>query len=199
MNALRADRPAAGMTQARDTTRPERGGPGAAANRGRPMKPFRPAARRTLLWTLAVPAALAGLATPGRADPTFDTLLGSWGGSGTYKLQDGTTEKLKCDAYYTGGGSQLGIAVRCTGQTNKIEMRSKLSANGGALSGSWEERTFNASGDVTGKLTDRSIKLAISGAVGGSMTITYDKSKQNVAIATEGTPLKSVTVSLSRK
>ncbi len=163
------------------------------------MKPVRPAHRRQTLCALAVPFALAALATPSAADPSFDTLLGSWGGSGTYRLQDGTSERLKCDAYYTGGGSQLGIAVRCSGQTNKIEMRSKLSSNGGALSGSWEERTYNASGDVTGKLTAQNIKLAITGGVGGSMTITYDKSKQNVAIATQGIPLKSVTVSLSRK
>jgi hypothetical protein len=138
-------------------------------------------------------------ATPSAADPTFTPLLGSWGGSGTYKLQDGTSEKLKCDAYYTGSGSQLGIAVRCAGANNKIEMRSKLSANGTALSGNWEERTFNAEGAVTGKLTDSKLALAITGVVAGSMTITYDQSKQNVAIATEGSPLKSVTVSLSRK
>lgn len=163
------------------------------------MTPARPALRRHLLCALAAPLVLSSLTTPSVADPTFEPLLGSWGGSGTYKLQDGTSEKLKCDAYYTGGGSQLGIAVRCTGQTNKIEMRSKLTSNGGALSGSWEERTYNANGNVTGKLTDESLKLQIVGGVAGSMTVTYDKTKQNVAIATEGIPLKSVSVSLSRK
>jgi hypothetical protein len=133
------------------------------------------------------------------ADPTFQPLLGSWGGSGTYKLQDGTSEKLKCDAYYTGSGSQLGIAVRCSGQNNKIEMRSKLTSSGGALSGSWEERTYNAAGNVTGKLTDQHLKLQIVGGVAGTMTVNYDQTKQSVAITTEGIPLKSVTVSLSRK
>lgn len=163
------------------------------------MKPVRPALRRHALCALAAPVMLMNLATPSAADPTFEPLLGSWGGSGSYKLKDGTSEKLKCDAYYTGSGSQLGIAVRCAGQKNKIEMRSKLTSNGGALSGSWEERTYNANGDVTGKLTDQSLKLQIVGGVAGSMTVTYDKTKQSVAIATEGIPLKSVTVSLSRK
>jgi hypothetical protein len=163
------------------------------------MKPPRPAHRRRIICALAASGALVGLATPALADPTFTPLLGSWGGSGTYKLQDGTSERLKCDAYYTGTGAQLGIAVRCAGQKNKIEMRSKLSSNAGALSGSWEERTYNANGDVTGKLTDQQLKLQIAGAVSGSMTVTYDGSKQSVAIATEGIPLKSVTVSLSRK
>lgn len=164
------------------------------------MMSARPGLLRRLLLALAAPAFfVSATATPSAADPTFAPLLGSWGGSGTYKLQDGTSEKLKCDAYYTGSGSQLGIAVRCAGANNKIEMRSKLSANGTALSGNWEERTFNAEGAVTGKLTDSKLALAITGVVAGSMTITYDQSKQNVAIATEGSPLKSVTVSLSRK
>jgi hypothetical protein len=156
--------------------------------------------QRGMLVAFVVPAIALGLtATPSAADPTFTPLLGAWGGSGTYKLQDGTSEKLKCDAYYTGSGSQLGIAVRCAGATNKIEMRSKLSANGTALSGNWEERTYNAGGTVTGKLSESKLALAITGGVAGSMTITYDQSKQNVAIATEGIPLKNVTVSLSRK
>jgi hypothetical protein len=155
---------------------------------------------RRLPLALAAPAVMAlATATPSAADPSFTPLLGAWGGSGTYRLQDGTSERLKCDAYYTGGGSQLGIAVRCSGASNKIEMRSKLSANGTSLSGNWEERTYNAEGTVTGKISETKVALSITGGVAGSMTITYDQSKQNVAIATEGIPLKSVTVSLSRK
>lgn len=163
------------------------------------MKPVRSARRRHVLCALATSLVVATAATPSMADPTFQPLLGSWGGSGTYKLQDGTSEKLKCDAYYTGSGSQLGIAVRCSGQNNKIEMRSKLTSSGGALSGSWEERTYNAAGNVTGKLTDQHLKLQIVGGVAGTMTVNYDQTKQSVAITTEGIPLKSVTVSLSRK
>lgn len=165
------------------------------------MEPSRPGlapSRVARLHVVASAIVLAG-SGPAAANPTFSPLLGSWGGSGTYKLQDGTSEKLKCDAYYTGTGSQLGIAVRCSGATNKIEMRCKLSANGTALSGNWEERTYNAEGAVTGTLSESKLGLSITGVVTGTMTITYDQSKQNVAIATEGTPLKAVTVSLSRK
>ncbi len=163
------------------------------------MNSVRGALLSWVLCALAAPVILTALATPSAAEPTFEPLLGSWGGSGTYKLVDGTSEKLKCDAYYTGSGSQLGIAVRCQGQTNKIEMRSKLSANGSSLSGNWEERTYNAGGNVTGKLTDTKLTLSFTGGVAGSISIAYDRTKQNVAIATEGTNLKSVTVSLSRK
>jgi len=164
------------------------------------MMPARPGHLRLSLRALAASAVLACMgATPGFAEPTFAPLLGSWGGSGTYRLQDGASERIKCDAYYTGSGSQLGIAVRCSGANNKIEMRSKLSASGTSLSGNWEERTYNAEGSVTGKLTDTKITLGIQGVVSGSMIITYDKTKQSIAIATQGSPLKSVTVDLSRK
>jgi len=163
------------------------------------MTSARPLIRRRGLAALAAPIMTIGLVSPSAAEPTFTPLLGSWAGGGTYKLQDGTTERLKCDAYYTGSGSQLGIAVRCSSPNNKIEMRSKLSASGTSLSGSWEERTYNAGGDAKGTLSDTKLALAIAGGVTGSMTITYDQTKQNVAIATEGTALKSVTISLSRK
>src|SRR5690606_32463093 len=132
------------------------------------MKPSRPALLRFLGLAPAL-VVLAAASTPGFANPSFEPLLGSWGGSGTYRLQDGTSERLKCDAYYTGSGTQLGIAVRCSGKSNKIEMRSKVSSNSGALSGSWEERTYNASGNVTGKLTEQNLTLTITGGVAGSM------------------------------
>jgi hypothetical protein len=86
-------------------------------------------------------------AEPSGADPSpFDTLLGSWGGSGQIRLDKGRMERIKCNAYYTGGGAELGLAIRCQSDNYKIEIRSKLSYSGGRLSGNWEERTFNAQG-----------------------------------------------------
>src|SRR5690606_20748429 len=112
-----------------DTRHPRQGRiPAASDNRGIHMKPARSGLRRRLPCALAAPLAVVSLAVPAAAEPSCAPPLGSWGGSGTYRLQDGTSERLKCDAYYTGSGSQLGIAVRCSGQNNKIEMRSKLSA-----------------------------------------------------------------------
>src|SRR5262245_66347434 len=81
--------------------------------------------------------------SPSYADPSpFDTLLGSWGGTGEIRLDKGRKERLKCSAYYTGGGSDLGLAIRCQSDNYKIEIRSKLSYSGGRLSGNWGEGTF---------------------------------------------------------
>ncbi len=133
-----------------------------------------------------------------RADPgPFDTLLGSWRGSGQIQLDSGS-ERLQCNAYYTGGGSQLGMAIRCQSESSNVEIRSKLSLSGNRISGSWEERTFNASGSASGTASNGRISLRVSGGVTGSMTVNYSKSRQSVAISTQGIALKSVSISLTR-
>jgi hypothetical protein len=89
--------------------------------------------------------------------------------------------------------------VLCSGGKNKIEVRSKLTANGTALSGNWEERTYNAEGTVCGRHDGNRITLNVSGSITGTMNIAYDGGHQTVSIALKGSPLKSVSVSLSRK
>jgi hypothetical protein len=128
----------------------------------------------------------------------FDTLLGSWRGNGQIRLTDGKTERLKCNAYYTGGGSQLGMAIRCQSENSNVEIRSKLSQSGSRISGTWEERTFNASGTASGQASSSRITLRISGGVTGTMNVSYSGSRQSVAISTQGIALKSVTIDLTR-
>jgi len=138
--------------------------------------------------------------SPSYADPSpFDTLLGSWGGSGEIRLDKGRKERLKCNAYYTGGGSDLGLAIRCQSDNYKIEIRSKLSYSGGRLSGNWEERTFNASGTATGTATPSKLSLAIKGGgITASMLVNYTKASQNVNISVQGVALQGVRIALGR-
>ena len=150
-----------------------------------------------LLAAIALGVLIA--AVPGRAEASpFDTLLGSWGGTGEIRLDQGRKERIKCNAYYTGGGSQLGLAIRCQSESYKIEIRSKLSYSGGRLSGNWEERTFNASGTASGSATDSTIRLSITGPVTGSMNVNFSKSRQSVSISTRGTALQGVNITLGR-
>ena len=89
-------------------------------------------ARKQLL-AVAMTAALMFVSTDGTKADTgnpFDELLGSWRGSGQMELSEGKTERLKCNAYYTGGGSRLGVAIRCQSEISNIEFRSKLSQSG---------------------------------------------------------------------
>ena len=154
-----------------------------------------------LLAALALTASFTLAPCPGTQAAVgnpFDTLLGSWRGSGQIQLSDGRTERLKCNAYYTGGGSQLGMAIRCQSESSNVEIRSKLSQSGGRITGTWEERTFNATGTAAGQATSDQISLQISGGVTGTMSVSYSGSRQSVAISTQGIALKSVTIDLSR-
>ena len=161
------------------------------------MKPLK---RKSVPIALAT-AVLTGLfmTTPSpvaHATP-FDTLLGTWRGSGTVRLNTGT-ERLTCNAYYTGGGSQLGMAIRCKSPTSKVEIRSKLSLSGNRLTGNWEERTYNASGSASGTASPSRLSIRVSGTINGSMSVSFSKSRQSVSISVSGSPLQAVKVNLSR-
>ncbi len=165
----------------------------------RPMRfSIRHAPRLRLVPALAAALMLAP-AVPSKADPgPFDTLLGSWRGSGQIVLDQGRRERLKCNAYYTGGGAQLRMAILCQSESSNVQIRSALSDSGGRLSGTWEERTYNASGNASGQITNGRISLSISGGVSGTMLVSYTSSRQSVSITTQGVALKSVTIELSR-
>ena len=134
-----------------------------------------------------------------RAKNPFDSLLGTWTGSGKLVLQGGQWENIKCNAYYTGGGSELRLAVRCASASYKVEIRSKLTRAGDKISGTWEERTYNAAGSVSGRTLGNRLRFSISnGGFSGSMSVSYGSPEQSVSISTAGINLKSVNMTLSR-
>jgi len=151
---------------------------------------------------IVVAAAAFALATAaGAGDNPFQTLAGTWSGSGTVRLEGGKTERMSCKGYYTnpGGGSGLGLSIRCANASSRIELRANLSYANGAVSGSWEERNYNASGDVTGKASSNRLNLAIAGGVTGSMSVSVGGGGHSVSIATEGaSAFKGVSISFSR-
>jgi hypothetical protein len=140
-------------------------------------------------------------AVPADAASPLAQLNGSWSGSGRINLTDGKSEALKCTAYYTqkDGGAEVGVALRCASASNKVELRANLVSNGSRLSGDWEERTFNASGTVTGQASPTQIKLAISGGgFSGSMAVTTTGTSQVVSVSTQGLALKGANIRLHR-
>lgn len=138
------------------------------------------------------------MSAPADAAQLFDKLRGTWSGTGTARFEGGKTESLKCSAYYTGSGDVLKLALRCATPGNKIEMRGQLKASGSSVSGSWEERTFNAEGAAAGSLSDGGVNLRISGAVSGSLSFQVSGSRQTVNLSTSGTALRGLSIGLGR-
>ena len=66
------------------------------------------------------------------------------------------------------------------------------------MSGSWEERTYGLSGQVSGSASGSSLRLSFSGSVSGAMTVTTSGGSQSISVRTDASALKGVSVSLRR-
>lgn len=156
---------------------------------------------KCISWLPVVATALIGASAPAiAADNPFPALVGTWSGSGTASFQGGTTESLRCKGYYTSGsgGAALGLSIRCANASAKVELRASLNYANGAVSGDWEERTYNQRGTVSGKANSNKISLAITGGITGSMSVSLSGGSHSVIVSTGGTTLKGINISMSR-
>lgn len=150
-----------------------------------------------LLVLMACSLQVASAASP----PQFSSMSGFWSWPGRIEFSEGSSEALVCKAYYGAldQAKRLSIVLRCASSSNKIELRAKLAAEGPNLTGTWEERTFNASGTATGQAMDGKITLSIDG--GGftaTMLVIQEGGHQSVSITAQGVAFRTVSVSLSR-
>lgn len=148
---------------------------------------------------LAATAMMPMLAAPTQAQSAVATLAGSWGGSGRITYTDGSSEGIHCTAYYSGGGSELRMAIQCKSDKNPIHIRSRLKIDGARASGEWEERTFNASGSATGSVGASNMNLTIGGGgFNGTMNVTFAKSSHSITVSTQGIAMSRATMSFTR-
>jgi hypothetical protein len=133
--------------------------------------------------------------------PEFSSMSGFWRGPGRIEFSEGSSEALVCKAYYAASdeAKRLSIVLRCASRSNKIELRAKLAADGQRLTGTWEERTFNASGTATGYAMNGEITLTVDGGgFAATMLVIQDDQQQTVSISAHGVAFTKVSVSLSR-
>ena len=146
-------------------------------------------ARRFALRAVAAAGlGLASLSASAQSPSLFAALDGARNGSGQVKLDNGKSEKIKCKGYYTAkdGGAELGIAIDCANASVRINMRAKLIDAQGKVSGTWEEREFNQSGEVTGSATADKLTVTFAGGMTGTLAIAASGSTQTVSISTGG-------------
>ena len=119
-----------------------------------------PLAALALAVALAAPA---GAADPKAAGTPFEALSGDWKGGGTVTPAKGDPMKVACKATYKVTGSNLTQDLRCAGSDYRIDATLKLTDKGGKIRGSWNEKTYDANGGVTGTAKDDLIHARISG------------------------------------
>jgi hypothetical protein len=132
----------------------------------------RQAAAAVALGALVLSASASGSS----ADP-LSNLSGSWSGAGQFKLENGRSESLRCSANYAPRRESLGLSLRCASASGRIELRASLVSRGNRISGTWEERSYNVAGNVSGVGT------------GGS---------QSISVRTDGAALRGINIRLRR-
>jgi hypothetical protein len=75
-----------------------------------------------------------------------------------------------------------------------------LESNGDQVSGTWEERTYNAAGDASGTASAGKLDIQFSGSLKGSLAMSFSPSSQSVSVSvdTKGAGIMGVRVNLNR-
>ena len=134
------------------------------------------------------------------ADPLGD-LNGFWSGTGSVVLSGGNTERVKCQVFYKAGegSTQIRQTMRCASTDYTINSLAHLQVRGNQVTGSWEERTYSAKGEVTGRYSGESFVLSIQGAsFSAAMNVSLSNCRQNISITPKGLEVTRVTIVLAR-
>jgi hypothetical protein len=156
------------------------------------MKTFARFAAVTLFGAICSWAALA--------EPIGD-LAGFWSGNGAVTLASGNTERVKCQVFYKASESntQLRQTLRCASADYTINATADLQVKGSQVTGSWEEKTYSAKGEVTGRYSGESFALMIKGAnFTASMNVALSACKQSINITPKGLDITKVTIALAK-
>lgn len=155
--------------------------------------------RRAAAGAAFASAAFAMSTAPGMANP-LTAMHGSWSGGGQIRLEGGRSESIRCSANYLPRGSNLGLALRCASPSNRIELRASLNSRGNRVSGTWEERSYNASGNVSGIAAGNALRLSIQGGgLSGFMVVTTNGGSQSISVRTDNSALRGVNISMRRR
>jgi hypothetical protein len=154
----------------------------------------------TTIGPLAFALSLVAGAVALTAAPIED-LSGYWSGSGSVTLNNGRTENVKCAVTYkvSDGGGQVRQSMRCASADYSINALAELQIKGGQVSGSWEEKTYSATGQVSGRYTGSTFVLSIEGAnFTAAMNVSVSDCKQSISIAPKGLEVSKISIGLGK-
>lgn len=158
--------------------------------------------RGLALGLLVAGAALLNLGSVATAQlpGAFSGMAGVWSGSGTVSLDNGQSERIRCRATYavSSDGTGLNQTLTCASDSYKFDLKSNVIAQGGVLSGTWNESSRNVGGNLKGKAHSGHFDVVVSApSFTANLSMTTTGNKQRVSIRSEGA-FKSASISLSR-
>jgi hypothetical protein len=136
---------------------------------------------------------------PAHADPRpFTGMAGTWGGSGTVALEDGSTERIRCRASYGVSGPRMTLVLTCASDAYKFGLQADLVAEGSAISGTWSETSRGVSGVLQGRGGGGNFQLiATTAGFNANIGLATRGNKQSVSIRADS-QFRAANISLSR-
>ena len=132
----------------------------------------------------------------------FTGFAGSWRGGGEIILDDGSREAVRCKATYSPNGEAdaLDIDVSCAGNSFKVHILSRVTAQGGQFSGSWQETIKEVQGSVSGRIPAPGQMQASFEAMGVGIQLAArtDGRQQSITLRSQGTEIRSASITLRR-
>ncbi|KYG19549.1 hypothetical protein SE92_04150 [Bradyrhizobium sp. AT1] len=166
----------------------------------RANKPIMARARnRRLLMAAAVlfAAGFANTESHAQSGP-FAPMAGSWSGSGTVTLDDGSTERIRCRAKYAPIGPTMEMSLTCASDAYKFNLAASVKAEGSAITGSWSEASRNISGSLQGRGGGGNFEVVAS-AAGFNANIALKTSGNRQAVTMRAdSQFRGANISLSR-
>ena len=140
---------------------------------------------------------------PASAMGAFAGFPGTWTGSGSILMTDGSRETIRCRADYLTAAAEdaLNIHVTCASDSYKVDIVADVTARDGVLSGSWRETTRQVEGDVSGRIPRSGQMQASLAAFGGGIQLgaTTNGKRQAITLRSQGTDVAGADITLRRR
>jgi hypothetical protein len=150
---------------------------------------------------IAIAGAFPTSAASAQEAGLFAGLSGSWSGSGTVRWQNGTTERLRCDAAYklAPSGGTLRQELRCKSDSYRVDLKTTVINQGGAISGTWVETVKSVEGRISGQATPGQIRArAQAPGITVTLSVSTKGDQQSISLRSQGEDSTQVSIVLRR-
>ena len=135
-----------------------------------------------------------------QAGGPFAGFAGSWTGTGTVALSNGTTERIRCKADYkvAPSGMNLKQSLHCASDSYKFDLSSDVTSQGDRISGNWSEASRNIFGNLQVTAGGGRIDVFVEAAgFAANLNLQTNGSKQVVQIDSKG-EIRGVTITMTK-
>ena len=135
-----------------------------------------------------------------QAGGPFAGFDGSWSGTGTVTLSNGTAERIRCKADYKVATSGMGLkqALHCASDSYKFDLTSDVTSQGDRISGNWSEKSRNIFGNLQGTAGGGEISVFVEASgFAATLNLRTNGSKQVVQIESKG-EIRGVSITMTK-